>query len=68
MRDQVRGGAPSRMPKSAPIQIGRAPLECPLRAGMTGTARIQAGRRTLIEYAFEPLRQLRENVRVHPDS
>lgn len=34
----------------------------PLRAGMNGAARITVGRRTLIEYAFEPLRQLRENL------
>ena len=39
----------------------------PLRAGMRGTARIQVGRRTLVEYAFEPLRQLRENLR-HQDA
>lgn len=35
----------------------------PLRIGMQGEARIQVGRRTLIEYAFAPLRQLRENMR-----
>lgn len=34
-----------------------------LRVGMGGKARIQVGRRTLIEYAFEPLRSLRENMR-----
>ncbi len=33
-----------------------------LRAGMTGEARIVTGSRTLIEFVFEPLRQLRENV------
>jgi multidrug efflux pump subunit AcrA (membrane-fusion protein) len=33
------------------------------RVGMRGEARIVVGRRTLIEYAFEPIRQLRENVR-----
>jgi len=32
----------------------------PLRVGMKGEARLAVGSRTLIEYAFEPLRQLRE--------
>jgi multidrug efflux pump subunit AcrA (membrane-fusion protein) len=35
----------------------------PLLPGMRGTARVVVGRRTLVEYAFEPLRQLRENIR-----
>jgi membrane fusion protein len=35
----------------------------PLRVGMKGEARIAVGSRTLIEYAFEPIRQLRENMR-----
>ena len=34
-----------------------------LRVGMRGEARVVVGRRTLIEYAFEPIRQLRENIR-----
>jgi len=34
-----------------------------LRPGMKGEARIRVGTRTLIEYAFEPIRQLREGVR-----
>jgi len=34
-----------------------------LRMGMKGEARAVVGRRTLIEYAFEPVRQLRENMR-----
>ena len=38
----------------------RRPL--PLRAGMGGQARIVVGQRTMIEYAFEPIRQLRENM------
>jgi hypothetical protein len=29
---------------------------------MKGEARIVVGRRRLIEYAFEPIRQLRENM------
>jgi membrane fusion protein len=33
----------------------------PLRAGMGGEARILVGKRTLIEYVFEPIRKLREN-------
>jgi len=39
----------------------RRPL--PLRVGMGGEARIVVGQRTMIEYAFEPIRQLRENMR-----
>jgi multidrug resistance efflux pump len=39
----------------------RKPLT--LRVGMTGVARIVVGRRTMVEYAFEPIRQLRENMR-----
>jgi len=35
----------------------------PLRVGMKGEARIVVGSRRLIEYAFEPVRQLRENLR-----
>lgn len=34
----------------------------PLRVGMKGEARIRTGKRTLLEFAFEPLRQLRENM------
>lgn len=34
----------------------------PLRVGMGGQARIVVGRRTLIEFAFEPIRELRENM------
>ncbi|MGI8431495.1 MAG: HlyD family secretion protein [Chthoniobacterales bacterium] len=45
----------------APAKKGRRPLA--LRVGMAGEARIVTGQRTLIEYAFEPIRQLRENTR-----
>lgn len=34
-----------------------------LRVGMGGEARIVVGQRTMIEYVFEPIRQLRENMR-----
>jgi len=34
----------------------------PLRVGMKGEAHIIVGVRTMIEYAFEPVRQLRENM------
>ena len=40
---------------------GRRSLD--LRVGMGGEARIVTGQRTMIEYAFEPIRQLRENMR-----
>jgi multidrug resistance efflux pump len=35
----------------------------PLRVGMKGDAHIVVGGRTLIEYAFEPIRQLRESIK-----
>ena len=35
----------------------------PLRVGMKGDAHIIVGARTLIEYAFEPIRQLRESIK-----
>ena len=35
----------------------------PVRVGMRGEARVVVGRRTMIEYAFEPVRQMRENAR-----
>jgi RTX toxin transport system membrane fusion protein len=35
----------------------------PLRVGMRGDAHIITGARTLIEYAFEPIRQLRESLK-----
>jgi hypothetical protein len=34
----------------------------PLRPGMGGRADVVVGRRALITYAFEPLRQLRESL------
>src|SRR5213593_4175631 len=41
----------------------RAGQALPLRVGMRGEARIIVGGRTLIEYAFEPIRQLRESMK-----
>jgi multidrug efflux pump subunit AcrA (membrane-fusion protein) len=38
----------------------------PLMPGMGGTARVIVGSRSLISYAFEPLRQLRENLAEPP--
>jgi multidrug resistance efflux pump len=43
------------------IQVAGRPH--PLRVGMAGEARILVGDRLLMEYAFEPIRQLRENLR-----
>ncbi len=34
-----------------------------LRVGMKGEAHIIVGSRTMVEYAFEPIRQLRENIK-----
>ncbi len=44
----------------APIMVDGEPRT--LREGMRGTARIVVGRRSLLTYAFEPLRQLKENL------
>ena len=41
----------------------RAGQVLPLRVGMRGQAHIIVGGRTLIEYAFEPIRQLRESMK-----
>lgn len=41
----------------------RAGHALPLRVGMKGNAHIIVGARTLIEYAFEPIRQLRESMK-----
>jgi RTX toxin transport system membrane fusion protein len=41
----------------------RAGKVLPLRVGMRGDAHIVVGARTMIEYAFEPIRQLRESMR-----
>ena len=42
----------------------RAGQALPLRVGMKGDAHIIVGGRTLIKYAFEPIRQLRESIRL----
>jgi multidrug resistance efflux pump len=47
--------------EQAELAARRRPL--PLRVGMGGEARIVVGQRTIMEYAFEPIRQLRENLR-----
>ncbi len=39
------------------------PHHLALRVGMAGEARVVVGQRTIAEYAFEPIRQLRENLR-----
>ena len=38
----------------------------PLLAGMGGQADVVVGRRSLVSYAFEPIRALRENLRETP--
>src|SRR5262249_11448825 len=40
----------------------------PLLVGMRGNARVVVGRRSLISFAFEPLRALRENFSSVPQS
>jgi hypothetical protein len=46
------------------IMVDGQPL--PLRAGMRGTAKIVLGKRSVISYAFEPLRQLKESFAEPP--
>jgi len=43
--------------------FSRAGKVLPLRVGMRGDAHIIVGSRTMVEYAFEPIRQLRESMR-----
>jgi multidrug efflux pump subunit AcrA (membrane-fusion protein) len=43
-----------------PVQRGQS---FPLRVGMKGEAHIIVGARTMMEYAFEPVRQLSENIK-----
>jgi multidrug resistance efflux pump len=43
--------------------LSRTGNALPLRVGMKGNAHIIVGGRTLIEYAFEPIRQLRESMK-----
>ncbi|HUR32407.1 MAG TPA: HlyD family efflux transporter periplasmic adaptor subunit [Vicinamibacterales bacterium] len=40
----------------------------PLAPGMAGRAAVITGRRTLLSYAIEPIRQIRENLAVRPSS
>jgi multidrug efflux pump subunit AcrA (membrane-fusion protein) len=51
-------------PDEAAIPVASEPR--PLLAGMGGRALVVVGRRALISYAFEPLRQLRENLATPP--
>lgn len=44
---------------------GQNPAQ-PVRAGMTGRAKVLVGRRSLLDFAFEPVRELRENVATPP--
>lgn len=44
------------------LKLNVGGIDKPLRVGMKGEARIRTGRRTLLEFAFEPLRQVRENL------
>ena len=43
-------------------RTGKRKEPLPVRVGMRGEARIVVGKRTMIESAFEPIRQLRENI------
>jgi HlyD family type I secretion membrane fusion protein len=62
-RVESRNGASFR----AQVEIGEDELliqgqSRPLSAGMSGKAEIVVGKRSLLEYVFEPLRKLKENV------
>ena len=39
----------------------------PLKAGMGGRAEVVIARRSLISFALDPIRQLRENMAAPPD-
>jgi multidrug efflux pump subunit AcrA (membrane-fusion protein) len=52
--------------KDEAIQVDGQPRS--LLPGMSGKAEIVVGRRSLISYAFEPIRQLRENLRQDPET
>jgi len=52
--------ATASLARTSVAVAGRA---SPLRVGMKGEARIIVGDRRFIEYAFEPIRRLRENLR-----
>jgi multidrug resistance efflux pump len=45
------------------LNLSSAGKPRPLRVGMKGEARVMVGSRTLLEQMFEPIRQLRENLR-----
>ncbi len=45
------------------LTLGKAGTPRPLRVGMKGEARVLVGSRTMAEHIFEPIRQLRENMR-----
>jgi multidrug resistance efflux pump len=45
------------------ITLSKAGKPRPLRVGMKGEARVLVGSRTMVEHVFEPIRQLRENMR-----
>jgi hypothetical protein len=66
------GSVPRPWLRKGPRFVHLAPLETsgnparkkplPIKVGMRGEARIVVGRRPLIQYAFEPIRQLTENM------
>jgi len=60
VRDQAHFHASATLDQTSLTGAGRA---LPLRVGMTGEARVILGRRTLVEHIFEPVRQMRENLR-----
>ena len=74
------GRSPSATPSIAMERVFRALIDAgdstitvhgearPLLVGMRGEARIVIGRRSLISYAFEPIRALRENFSGSPAS
>lgn len=58
------------MPRIAPLTERAVPgaVRAPKRSALTGRAEVVVGGRALIAYAFEPLRQLRENLAGVPDA
>jgi hypothetical protein len=70
---RLSGGGPSGDPTAGDAKVFRALIDAkdstimvsgearPLLFGMRGRARVVTGRRSLISFAFEPIRALREN-------
>jgi multidrug efflux pump subunit AcrA (membrane-fusion protein) len=62
-RQQIEGAAEQQFIALVAVYQDQRFQTASLLAGMEGEARIVVGKRTLLEYAFEPIRALREQMR-----